>query len=208
MKSYSKEDSLRHSPRPEKPKKERKPIAKMSEKKKAEMEASGPVRKDFTGNRLYSAEDLKKLQKEVVRANKKRTPVKSKPDPEAKLWKEFSIYIRVRDADRSGMCRCITSGRLIHWTKTDCGHGISRGIRATKYHEQNNHAQCRKDNRYKEGCKDQYAKEVDRRYGSGTWGRLLALSKTTLKVFSPEEITRLADHYKSLADQIKKEKGL
>jgi hypothetical protein len=204
MPPYTKAQSTFHSEREAKEKKVPKPIAKISEKKKAELEASGPSRKDFTGNRLYSVEDLKKLQKEVVRTNKKRKPVKSKPDPEAKLWKEFSIYIRVRDADLSGMCRCITSGRLIRWTKTDCGHGISRGIRSTKYHEQNNHAQCRKDNRYKEGCKDQYAKEVDRRYGSGTWDQLLVLSKTTQKVFSQEEIDRLASHYKSLADQIKK----
>lgn len=188
--------------------KDKKPIVRVSEKKKAELEASGPVRKDFTGNRLYSVEDLNKFQKEVVRTNKKRKPVKSKPDPEAKLWKEFSIYIRARDADRSGMCRCITSGRLIHWTKTDCGHGISRGMRSTKYHEQNNHAQCRKDNRYKEGCKDQYAKEVDCRYGSGTWDRLLVLSKTTQKVFSQEEIDRITEHYRSEANRIKKEKGL
>ena len=188
--------------------KPKKAIAKVSEKKKAELEASGPVRKDFTGNRLYSVEDLKKMQNDVVRTNRKRNPVKSKPDPEAKLWKEFSIYIRVRDADRTGMVRCITSGRLIHWTKTDCGHGISRGIWSTKYHEQNNHAQSRKDNRYKEGCKDQYAKEVDRRYGYGTWDRLIILSKATKKNFTPEEIDRLTEYYRSEANRIKKEKGL
>lgn len=205
-KIYTKEQSAFKPPKKEKEVKPRKPIAKISEKKKAEL--SGPDKKDFTGNRLYSIEDLKKLQNDVVRSNRKRKPVKSNPDPEAKLWKQFSIYIRVRDADRFGMCRCITSGKMIHWTNTDCGHGIGRQHRATKYHEQNNHAQGRKHNRFEEGRKDLYSKEVDRRYGAGTWEKLEMLSRTTYKKLSPDEINVLTEHYRSEANRIKKEKGL
>lgn len=206
--AYSKEKSAFKPPKKEKEKKVPKPINRISEKKKAELEASGPDRKDFTGNRLYSVKDLKKLQKEVARTNRERKPKKVHVDKEKKLWDQFSIYIRVRDADEKGMCKCITTGKPVHWTKADCGHGIGRQHRATKYHEQNNHAQSRKHNRFEEGRKDLYSKEVDKRYGPGTWNRLEVLSKTTLKEFSKEEIDRLASHYKSLADQIKKEKGL
>lgn len=197
-KSYSKDDSTKRAPREEKQKPERKSIPKMSEKKKAEME----------GRKTWTTDQFLQATKEGKKEKKQERKLKKKIDKETRLWKEFSIYIRIRDADNAGMVRCITSGKLIHWTKTDCGHGISRGIRATKYHEQNNHAQSRKDNRYKEGCKDQYSKEVDRRYGPGTWDRLLVLSKSTSKVLSKEEIDRLTDHYRGEADRIKKEKGL
>lgn len=204
--SYSKLDSTYHADCEKKEAKKPKPIPKINEKRKSEL--SGPVKKDFAGNRLYSIEELKKLQNDVVRTNRKNKPVKSNPDPEAKLWKQFSIYIRERDADRFGMCRCITSGKMIHWVNTDCGHGIGRQHRATKYHEQNNHAQGRKHNRFEEGRKDLYSKEVDRRYGAGTWEKLEILSRTTYKKLSSDEINVLTEHYRSEANRIKKEKGL
>jgi uncharacterized C2H2 Zn-finger protein len=139
---------------------------------------------------------------------KSKTTKEKTVDIEAKLWKQFSIYIRVRDADENGIVKCISCGKLFHWSKTDAGHGIGRQHLATKYHEQNNHAQCRKDNRYEEGKKEAYAKEVDKRYGAGTWNKLLVLSKSTVKRLSQFQIDVLTIHYKNQSNEIKAEKGL
>ena len=43
-----------------------------------------------------------------------------------KLWKWFSIYIRLRDSDENGYGKCFTCGKIIFWKKGDCGHGIGR----------------------------------------------------------------------------------
>jgi hypothetical protein len=124
-----------------------------------------------------------------------------------KLWKAFSVYIRVRDADSNGYCRCITSGKLVHWTECDAGHFISRRHMATKYDEQNVHAQGRGDNRFRSGEQLIYAKAIDKKYGQGTADRILARSRGTRK-FEQFEIESLTKHYQAEASRLKKEKGL
>src|SRR5688500_14823181 len=96
-----------------------------------------------------------------------------------KLWKIFSEYIRLRDANADGYCVCITSGRLIHWKDCDAGHFISRRHMATKYDEQNVHAQRRFDNRFAAGEQFVYARAIDAKYGKGTADKILARSRMT-----------------------------
>lgn len=124
-----------------------------------------------------------------------------------KLWKAFSIFIRLRDADKNGYCRCITSGKLVHWSECDAGHFISRRHMATKYDEQNVHAQGRGDNRFRSGEQLLYAKAIDKKYGPGTADRILARSRGTRK-FEQFEIDALTKHYQEEAARLKKEKGL
>ena len=124
-----------------------------------------------------------------------------------KLWRAFSIFIRLRDADKNGYCRCITSGKVVHWSECDAGHFISRRHMATKYDEQNVHAQARGDNRFRSGEQLLYAKAIDKKYGKGTADRILARSRGTRK-FEQFEIDALTKHYQAEAARLKKEKGL
>lgn len=124
-----------------------------------------------------------------------------------KLWRAFSVFIRLRDADSNGYCRCITSGKLVHWSECDAGHFISRRHMATKYDEQNVHAQGRGDNRFRSGEQLIYAKAIDKKYGAGTADRILARSRGTRK-FEQFEIDALTKHYQEEAARLKKEKGL
>lgn len=98
-----------------------------------------------------------------------------------KLWQVFSKYVRLRDADENGYCRCITCARVAHWTKMDCGHGIGRQHKSTKYDERNNHAQCKRCNAFEGGRMDEYARMVDMKYGDGTWDKLRIKSKMPCK---------------------------
>jgi hypothetical protein len=124
-----------------------------------------------------------------------------------KLWKAFSLYIRIRDADANGYCTCITSGKRIHWTECDAGHFISRRHMATKYDEQNVHAQGRGDNRFQSGQQYIYAREIDKKYGPGTADKILARSRQVKKI-GKFEIDTMTKYYKELANKIKKEKCL
>lgn len=124
-----------------------------------------------------------------------------------KLWTWFSVYIRLRDASHGGICRCFTCGRIAEWTKMDCGHGVGRQHKATKFHEQNNHAQCKRCNGFEEGRKDVYCKQVDKLYGFGTWDKLLILSRSTVKR-TQFEIDALTEYYKLKAKEMAKDKGV
>jgi hypothetical protein len=119
-----------------------------------------------------------------------------------RLWKVFSEFIRLRDADEQGYCKCFTCGKYYHWRRMDAGHGIGRQHMATKYHEQNNHAQCASCNAFNEGRKDRYKIEMDKRYGSGTWDRLELLSKQKCK-WGQFEIDMLTIHYKERVKKLK-----
>lgn len=100
---------------------------------------------------------------------------------DAKLWKAFSTFIRLRDADENGYCRCFTCGLVRHWKQLDCGHGIGRQHKATKYHEQNNHAQCKRCNGFEGGMRERYKEEMDKRYGAGSWDKMEVMARTTCK---------------------------
>jgi hypothetical protein len=114
---------------------------------------------------------------------------------DSKLWKVFSEYIRRRDADKDGNCKCITCGLVRPWKQMDCGHGIPRQHKATKFSEINNHAQCKRCNGFEGGKREVYKVEVDKRYGAGTWDKLELASKMTFKR-TQFEIDTMTEFYK------------
>ena len=78
-----------------------------------------------------------------------------------KIDKVFHEYVRRRDADNdSGYCKCISCNKPIHFTESDAGHFISRAKMATRYDEQNVHAQCRKCNRFEYGRQFEYSLKI------------------------------------------------
>lgn len=126
---------------------------------------------------------------------------------ENKLWKWFSIFIRLRDSDTNGVLRCFTCGAFRHWRSADCGHGIGRQHRATKYSEVNNHGQCKQCNGFEAGKADVYKERVDERYGPGTWDKLLIQSKQVTR-WGQFEIDLMAKDYQQRAQEIALEKGI
>ena len=129
-----------------------------------------------------------------------------KPD-DSKLWKVFSLWVRLRDADKNGMVTCITSGRRLHYKDADAGHFISRKHGATKFDEQNVHAQSRHSNRFEYGQQFEYSKAIDALYGPGSADRLLVKSKMVCKRGQFEIDTMLA-YYTKEVEKLKKEKNL
>src|SRR5688572_3400222 len=126
---------------------------------------------------------------------------------DAKLWKAFSEFIRLRDADELGYGACITCGRVIHYSKGDCGHGIPRQHKATKFSEQNNHLQCKHCNAFEGGKREVYKEQVNKKYGPQTWEKLEVMSRMTCKR-DQFEIDIMTKHYQQLAKELRKQKGL
>lgn len=149
----------------------------------------------------FIPEEKEKKPRSTIEKGKKKTGVNDN-----KLWKIFSIYVRLRDADKNGVCKCITCNKRLHWSNMQCGHGHGRQFWGTKYHEKNNHAQCVSCNGFKEGQKDKYKAEVDKRYGKGTW-EMLELKNKGAKTLSQFEVDQLTIYYTKEVDQLKQLKA-
>jgi hypothetical protein len=125
-----------------------------------------------------------------------------------KLWKVFSEFIRLRDSNENGFCRCFTCPGIRYYKNMDAGHGIPRGNMATKYNEQNNHAQCKQCNGPAgRGKPKEYKAEMDKRYGPGTWDDMMLKSRTVEKLGS-FDIKLMTFHYQTEVDKLKASKNL
>ena len=122
---------------------------------------------------------------------------------ELTLWPVFSKFIRVRYTDSRGFGKCFTCPRIIHWTKGDCGHGIPRQYKGTKYNEQNNHLQCKSCNAFHGGVREGYKEEMDKRYGTGTWDKMLVASRGIFKLGKTEVDFLTADYQKRVDELLK-----
>ena len=124
-----------------------------------------------------------------------------------KLWKVFSEFIRLRDADNYGNVRCFTCPAFKSYRLMDCGHGVPRQHKATKFDERNNHAQCKKCNGFEGGNQAIYKEEVEKRYGEGTWDTLVLKSRQVCKR-GKVEIEVMTEYYKNEVKKLKQLKGL
>lgn len=63
-----------------------------------------------------------------------------------KTWEAFSIYIRLRDADKDGFCICISCRKMFHWEDMQAGHLIPSRSNNILFDEEIVYAQCPEDN--------------------------------------------------------------
>lgn len=115
----------------------------------------------------------------------------SRKSAKAALWKQFSMFIRLRDTDENGRVACITCGTVRFWRQMDAGHYVTTKKEATKYDENNVHAQCKGCNKWQGGKPVEYEAAIDRRYGPGTAQKI--------REKSVRECKRETWHYRALA---------
>lgn len=120
----------------------------------------------------------------------------------AKLDTVFSEWVRLRDSDKNGICKCITCGDFKHWRDIDCGHFITRDNMGTRWEEENCHAQCAHCNRFKSGKQFEHGLAVDKVHGPGTTSKLLVKSKGVCN-WQDFEIEAMYKYYKSKVREIK-----
>lgn len=129
------------------------------------------------------------------------------PDLKAKLDKEFSLFIRLRDAMSNGFFRCISCGQIKRFEQADCGHYINRQHMSTRFDEMNCNAQCRKCNRFMEGNIQGYRQGMITKYGEQRV-LLLEAKKNQTRKYSDFEYKELIKYYKALNAKLRKEKGI
>ena len=101
----------------------------------------------------------------------------------ARAIRLFSLWIRQRDADDNGYCRCCTCRTLHHWRYIDAGHFMPCQHEGTRFHDKNCHPQDKKCNNknWNQGEQFLHSQYIDNRYGDGTAEKLSILSKVSCK---------------------------
>ena len=135
----------------------------------------------------------------------------AKNKSENSVWNIFSKFIRARDANWQGYCKCISCSVMKNWKEMDSGHFIPKGSDyALKFNEINNNAQCTSCNRYKSGNLISYRFGLVNKYGEKKVKQLEQSHyfKTTKKKLDQLQLNMMYDYYKKKFDELKKEKCL
>jgi hypothetical protein len=111
-----------------------------------------------------------------------------------KLWTAFSKFIRLRDADENGYCKCFTCGLVRKWSQMDAGHGIPRQHWGTRYSEINVQVQCKKCNGFNQGMQAAFKDNINKKYTADTWDRLEVASRKA-KRLSQFEVDEMEKYY-------------
>ena len=125
----------------------------------------------------------------------------------AKLDKEFSKYIRLRDAMPGGVFRCISCGDIKPIQKADCGHYFSRRHMSTRFDEDNCHAECSACNRFDAEHLHGYRENLVRKIGEQRF-QLLEVKAHETRKWSHFELEMLVKYYRALVEKLSKEKGI
>ena len=121
--------------------------------------------------------------------------------------KWFSIYIRIRDSDDNGICKCYTCNNMFHWKRGDCGHYVKRQHSGTRFNEKNCHAQCKECNWLKQGNDAIYKVRLIAEYGQQEHDILKSAERQSVK-HTTLELKLLAEEYKKKAKELAKLKGI
>lgn len=123
------------------------------------------------------------------------------------LDKIFSVFIRIRNADENGMVTCFTSGKVMHWKKSQAGHFISRRKYPTRWDDINTQVQSVSENVFNQGNAPVFAINLDKKYGPGTSESLVMKSHNKMKL-ERFTLNYLIGEYNNRVTNIAKEKGI
>jgi 5-methylcytosine-specific restriction endonuclease McrA len=125
-----------------------------------------------------------------------------------KLDTVFSEFVRLRDSDHQGICKCITCNVPKHWTDMDAGHFVTRDNHATRWEEENVNAQCQSCNRFKGGKQYEHGQAINRKYKDPLLADVLTIKSKSPCNWEDFELETMHKYFKSEVKRLKSEKGM
>ena len=108
-----------------------------------------------------------------------------KSKPIGKLVDDCAVLtqklVRLKAADKWGMCRCVTCGKRQHWKEMQGGHFISRTYSKWKLVEENIHVQCRYCNMFGSRVADDYYVWMCDTYGADEVRNMVETKREVIK---------------------------
>tara|TARA_R100001443_G_scaffold67364_1_gene76166 strand:- start:5409 stop:5807 length:399 start_codon:yes stop_codon:yes gene_type:complete len=111
----------------------------------------------------------------------------------------FSKYIRLKNVDKYGMCKCVTCNKKVYWKQIQAGHFMSRKHYSTRWDEENVYPQCLACNVFRGGEQYRYSLFL----GKDKSEKMYQLSKRIIK-FNNSELDYLITKYKKLVTVLEK----
>lgn len=124
-----------------------------------------------------------------------------------KLDRVFALYIRLRDIMPNGYVKCISCGKIKRFEDVDCGHFHSRRHMATRFDEDNCHAECKYDNRFSADHLIGYERNLIQKIGRQRFDLLNAKAHSSCH-WMESELTDKLNHYKGEVKRLSEEKGV
>jgi len=112
----------------------------------------------------------------------------------------FSLYIRLKNSNENGFCKCISCQKIQHYKEVDAGHFISRRHMSTRYDVNNVFPQCRYCNRYVAGNQWLYSQALEK-IEKNLPEKLYLKSKQTVK-YSNDDLESLISYYNNLLNHL------
>lgn len=128
-------------------------------------------------------------------------------DLKTKLDRIFSEFIRLRDSDENGYCRCISCNSIHHWKDMDAGHYVNRRHMSLRFDEKNVNAQCRSCNRFDEGNAIGYNHGLVEKYGDSVIS-YLNIKKFNFCQMGKVEYETLINCYQEKVKELKNQKNI
>jgi len=127
-----------------------------------------------------------------------------------KLDAEFSLYVRLKEADDCGYVTCPTCGVTHPYNSGDihCSHFYGRANHNVRWDERNVIAQCARENTWDEGNKPEMAEVLLKKWGAKELAQMRALSKMPNKRPDDEWLRMMIAEYRSKIKALREEKGL
>lgn len=123
----------------------------------------------------------------------------------SKLDRAFSVFIRIRDADKNGNIKCYCCGKILKWRESENMHFIPRQHLSLRFSEINCHAGCTRCNHFLNGNIEAYTLHMKQEYGDDIVEKLISARNQTKKI-SVYEYEAMIQHYQSEANRIATEK--
>lgn len=120
-----------------------------------------------------------------------------------KLDSVFSLFIRLKFADKNGNVRCFTCGAFKHYKEIQNGHYVTRGKYSTRWDEDNCRPQCYGCNIGRNGNYPVFSQNL----GMKKIDELVRRGNLTVK-YSDIDIKELINKYEEFVEKRKKELSL
>jgi len=173
----------------------------MTLQRKTPLRAKSPLQRKSSLRSKPKSKEKNKFEISEIKTPTRKT---SRPTLMRKADDAFSLFIRTRDSQayEGKAFKCISCDRVLPIEQADAGHYINRSHMSLRFSEDNVHAQCRYDNRFKEGEITSYRKGLIQKIGEQKVELLEAMKNTTNKL-SNFELEILAKHYKAETKKFK-----
>lgn len=123
---------------------------------------------------------------------KKITLTKAK----SKAWKQFSLWVRLKDADSEGYAKCVTCGAKKHYKELQGGHFIPGRNNAVLFSEEGVHPQDYHCNVGLNGNWPAYHEYMKKMYGLEVIDELIKKSHEVVK-YTVQDYLSIEEDYKN-----------